>query len=319
MSAWRRLVERPQQVWLRRAIFQVHLWLGLMLGVYVVMLSVTGSALVYRVELHRLLSTQRPAYRPGAMPMTTEELRAAAERAYPGHAITRVGEEFSRRDPTIEIWVEQGGVTRERLFDPYTGEDLGNAITQGELGVIWLARLHDELLFDRTGKYVNGAGSAVFTLLVLTGAIVWWPGIARWRRSLTVGVRSGWKRINWDLHSAMGAWLFLFMLVWGVSGIYLGIPEPFSNFVDAVSDPTIDYGDRVGDIVLLWLTWLHFGRWNNEWLKALWAVIGLVPAVMFVTGLVMWWQRVVRPMRQRRARTAIGPSPERVTTADTAT
>jgi uncharacterized iron-regulated membrane protein len=298
VTVWRRLVDQPQKIWLRRAVFQVHLWIGLILGLYVVVLSVTGSLLVYRVELDRWMATPRPAYLPDATPLTAAQLQVMAERAYPGYAVTRVGERISPRYPTIEIWVERAGTTRERLFDPYTGADLGDAVTRGELAVLWIARLHDELLFDRTGKYVNGLGSALFTVLVCTGAIVWWPGISRWRRSLAVGVRSGWKRVNWDLHSALGAWLFLFMLVWGVSGIYLGIPEPFSNVVDAVSDPQLEYGERVGDVVLLWLTWLHFGRWNNEALKALWAIVGFVPALMFVTGAVMWWQRVVRPRRQ---------------------
>jgi hypothetical protein len=32
-------------------------------------------------------------------------------------------------------------------------------------------------------------------------------------------------------------------------------------------------------------------------LKAVWAVIGLVPALMFVTGVIMWWSRVVRRRR----------------------
>jgi uncharacterized iron-regulated membrane protein len=32
-------------------------------------------------------------------------------------------------------------------------------------------------------------------------------------------------------------------------------------------------------------------------LQALWAVVGLVPAIMFVTGLIMWWNRVVRKRR----------------------
>ena len=84
------------------------------------------------------------------------------------------------------------------------------------------------------------------------------------------------------------------MLMWGVPGIYLGIPQPFSDFVDAVSDPNIEYGERWGDVALLWLTRLHFGRWRNApVLKALWAVLGLVPALMLITGVVMWWQRVV--------------------------
>jgi uncharacterized iron-regulated membrane protein len=163
--------------------------------------------------------------------------------------------------------------------------------------VLWVVRLHDELLLDRPGKYWNGVGSAVFTVLVVSGAVVWWPGIARWRRSLAVGLRGGWKRITWDLHSAMGFWLFAFMLIWGVSGVYLGIPEPFAAFVDAVSDPLADYGERPGDIVLAWLVRLHFGRWRSEPLKAVWALIGLVPALMFVTGVIMWWNRVVRPGR----------------------
>jgi uncharacterized iron-regulated membrane protein len=29
-------------------------------------------------------------------------------------------------------------------------------------------------------------------------------------------------------------------------------------------------------------------------LKALWAIIGLVPLMMLVTGVIMWWNRVLR-------------------------
>ncbi len=32
-------------------------------------------------------------------------------------------------------------------------------------------------------------------------------------------------------------------------------------------------------------------------MKALWAIVGVVPAIMFVTGLLMWWNRVVRKRR----------------------
>ncbi len=295
MGTWKQWVQQPQRVWLRRAAFQIHLWTGLALGLYIVVLSVTGSALVYRRELDVWLAAPRPTFDPNAHRLSKDELRAAAERAYPGYAVTRVGDRVTRRNPTIEVWLERGSDKKERLLNPYTGEDLGDAVTRGELALIWIARLHDELLFDRAGKYWNGALSGVMTILVLTGLIVWWPGISRWRRSLGVKMSGGWKRFNWDLHSAMGFWLFLFMLVWGVSGLYLGIPEPFSDFVDAISDPNAYLGDRPGDIVLMWLTRLHFGRWQSAPLRAVWAIVGLAPAIMFVTGLVMWWSRVVRP------------------------
>jgi uncharacterized iron-regulated membrane protein len=299
MKLRQRFWRQPQQVWLRRASFQIHLWLGIAIGLYIVMLSLTGSALVYRIELDRFFSTKRPAFVPGKPALPKEQLQASAERLYPGWTVTRVGERISRRNPTLELWLEKDGQKKERLFNPYTAEDLGDAVTRGELGVMWLARLHDELLFDREGKTWNGIGSIVFTVLVLSGAVVWWPGITRWRRSLGVSLHGGWKRFNWDLHSALGFWLFLFMIVWGVSGIYLGIPEPFANFIDAVSDPDIEYGKRWGDVLFAWLVKLHFGRWRSAPLKALWAIVGLVPAIMFVTGTIMWWQRVVRPRMRK--------------------
>jgi uncharacterized iron-regulated membrane protein len=292
---WTQWVRQPQQVWLRRALFQVHLWSGLAIGLYIVVLSVTGSALVYRNELDRFFATPRPVYDATARRLTTDQLRAFAEKAYPGWSITRVGDRITRRNPTIEIWIERQGEKKERLFNPYTGADLGPSFTAGERFVLWLARLHDELLFDRPGRYWNGMLSLVMTVLVITGLVVWWPGSSRWKRSLQIRRSSGWRRFNWDLHSALGFWLFLFMLMWGVSGFYLGVPEPFSTFVDYISDPDAFLGERPGDVVLLWLTRLHFGRWREApVLKAVWAVIGLVPALMFVTGVIMWWNRVMR-------------------------
>jgi uncharacterized iron-regulated membrane protein len=294
-NVWTQWVRQPQTLWVRRALFQVHLWTGLAIGLYIVVLSITGSVLVYRNELDSSFATTRPTYDGKAKRLTTDELRTAAVRAYPGWEVTRVGETITRRNPTIEIWVERRGEKKERLFNPYTGADLGDSVTQGEYFVLWLARLHDELLFDRPGRYWNGMLSLVMTVLVVTGLIVWWPGSSRWKRSLGIKWSSGWRRFNWDLHSAIGFWMFLFMLMWGISGFYLGVPEPFSNFVDYISDPDAFLGERPGDVVLLWMTRLHFGRWRNlPVLKAVWAVIGLVPALMFVTGVIMWWNRVIR-------------------------
>jgi uncharacterized iron-regulated membrane protein len=297
MSVWTGLLRQPQSVWVRKAMFQIHLWTGMAIGLYIVVLSITGSALVYRNELDRMFASPRPVFDEKRPKLSEEQIRAAVAAIYPTSEITELGTRVTRRNPTVSVTMERAGVTTVRLFDPYTGADLGDAFTQGEMFVLWVVRLHDELLFDQEGRWWNGFLSAVMTLLVMTGLVVWWPGSARWRRGLVFKWSSGWKRFNFDLHSALGFWLFLFMLMWGVSGFYLGIPEPFTNIVDAVSDPDA-LEERPGDIVLTWLTRLHFGRWRTlPWLKATWAVIGLVPAIMFVTGAVMWWNRVVRRRR----------------------
>lgn len=293
-------MRQPQKLWLRRALFQVHLWCGLIAGLYIAMLSLTGSVMVYRLELQRALSAPRPAFQENTPHKTTEEITAAAERAHPGFVVTFVGDRVVRRDPTITVRLEKPGEeTRERLFNPYTGEELGEAFTDGEAWILWTAELHDDLLFGLEGRWWNGVGSWVVTALALTGLVVWWPGIMRWRRSLLPHREATWPRFFWDLHSAFGFWLFGFVLLWGVSGAYLGIPGPFiaaSEYAFGIPEAS----ETLGDKILLWMTRLHFGRWRNGWLQAIWFVVGLVPALLFITGAVMWWNRVVRRPRGSR-------------------
>jgi len=342
MGTWTQWLRQPQRVWLRRATFQIHLWGGLILGLYVVVLSLTGSVLVYRNELDRYLSTPHAAFDEKAKAMNADELRAAALRAYPGWQVSEVVEGRTVRrpprgggpggaaggpaggpgaaqgpgggrgrgnrlpDPTAMITLEKDGTKKERLFNPYNGQDLGDYTTQGQFFIMWIVRLHDELLLDRPdGPWWNGLLSLVFTVLVISGLIVWWPGISRWKRSLVFKWSSGWRRLNWDLHSVLGFWLLLFMLMWGVSGWYLGMPEPLTNLVERFSNPEVEYGERAGDIALMWLSRLHFGRWRDPgwgpWLKAVWAIVGVVPAILFVTGAIMWWNRKVRHRVARNA------------------
>jgi uncharacterized iron-regulated membrane protein len=205
-----------------------------------------------------------------------------------------MGDRVRRNNPVIEIRMQQGTDIKDRLFNPYTGEDLGEALTRGTRAILWLASLHDELLFGERGRFWNGIGSALVTLLCLSGAFIWWPGVKAWRRAASVKWNAAWPRFNFDLHSAAGFWFFAIIFIWAVSGIYLAIPEPFAAVVDYVSAPEELLGDRTGDIVLRWLVRLHFGRWQSGTLKAVWVLLGLVPVLLCVTGVVMWWQRVFK-------------------------
>ncbi|NOT28292.1 MAG: PepSY domain-containing protein, partial [Acidobacteria bacterium] len=131
---------------MRRAVYQVHLWTGLVLGLYLVMLSLTGSALVYRLELNRLFQAPAPTFDPDRVPMASDALAEAARRAYPGYDATAVGTRISRNRPVVEVRLERGDDLLERLFDPYTGADLGDAMSPVMRTLTWLARLHDDLL-----------------------------------------------------------------------------------------------------------------------------------------------------------------------------
>src|SRR5207253_8932205 len=89
-SLFERLWRRPQGVWARRALFQIHLWSGLGVGIYLVLISVTGSFLVYRIELHKMFSRPPMTVAVTGERLTDDQLKAAAIRAHPNHTVTNV-------------------------------------------------------------------------------------------------------------------------------------------------------------------------------------------------------------------------------------
>jgi uncharacterized iron-regulated membrane protein len=201
-SGWQQWIHQPQRLWLYSALFNVHYMIGVVAGIYIGLMSLTGAVLVYRDEL--------------------------------------------------SPWIR----------------------------VEWLVKLHSNLLAGPIGRSVNGVGAACLTLLCLTGAFIWWPGIKNWRRSLTVGWRSNFARIQWDLHSALGFWSFPFIFVWAISGAYFAFPNVFNAVIPADS------------LSLLWLAELHFGRF--DWAtKAVWSLVGLVPAVLAFTGIFVCCRRMI--------------------------
>jgi uncharacterized iron-regulated membrane protein len=300
MSSWEKWVNRPQSLCLRRALFQVHLWTGIGIGLYVLLMSVSGSVLVYRRELSLAFSREpRISAGPGAR-MSVDELKQTAKRAYPEYEATRVYEPKNPDQP-IEIVLEHGEKRLQRLFNPYTGADLGDSLQPGFRFILWLADLHDNLLWGRTGRRLNLAGGILGTLLCLTGAIIWWPGLNHWRDSLSVRWKENRKGFNWALHSAMGFWSIAFIFMWGITGIYLSIPESFNAIVDFL-EPAHESSKalRFGDQFLYWLARVHFGRFAGQPVKFIWTVLGFAPAVLFVTGTLMWWKRVLGPWMRRR-------------------
>ena len=59
---------------------------------------------------------------------------------------------------------------------------------------------------------------------------------------------------------------------------------------------------RTGDTVVSWLGPLHTGHFGNLAVKTLWAIAGLAIPALFVTGFIMWCNRVVGPRMKRSAR-----------------
>jgi len=114
-----------------------------------------------------------------------------------------------------------------------------------------------------------------------------------------------WKfpfaRLSWDLHSALGFWAFFCSDV-GISGLYFAFPQPF-NAVFGLIDP----GGHFTDSTLAGLSSLHFGRFG--WFaEAVWTLLGLMPAVLAVTGVFLCCRRMIfkAPLSDRTSRALPG-------------
>lgn len=145
-----------------------------------------------------------------------------------------------------------------------------------------IADLHENWLTGPTGRTANGIGALCVTLLCLTGAVIWWPGIMHWRRSLTVAWRTSFARTNWDLHSAIGFWCFPFVLMWAVSGAYL----VFQN--QLVASGVLDPWGRVA----YWLAQLHIGQFSR-FARVMWVLVGVTPAILAFTGMFICCRRII--------------------------
>src|SRR5262245_8674100 len=126
MTAWTRWVRQPQTLFLRKALFQIHLWTGIGVGLYVVALCASGSVLVYRNELYNRFSPHPVAVSGTGNPMGDDEIRRAALRAFPTYKVKEVT--VPDANHAAEVTLSRGEETMRRLFHPYTGEDLGDPL-----------------------------------------------------------------------------------------------------------------------------------------------------------------------------------------------
>jgi len=291
MSFWR----QPKPTLLRRALFQIHLWTGVIIGVYIVLISITGSAVVFRRDLLQSKLGNIPAKEVAAdaKRLSDAQLREAVLRQYPGSTITKIVVSRRRLAPNEVTLMKDGDVLQER-FNPYTGADMGDAHPQSVAVMEWFVDLHDNLLTGETGRKVNAIGGGLLCLLCLTGVIIWWRACGAWYKGFFFNPKSSWKRINFDLHAALGFWGIAILFLWGLTGIYFAFPDPFIKAVDYFEPPERFTSGRQGDAFIAWLVRMHFGRYGGMGVRITYVIIGILPAVMFVTGAVMWWNRVLR-------------------------
>ncbi len=254
---------------LKKSILWIHKWLGLITGVVVFLVSLSGAIYTFHDELKLLVYPDKYFVQPPASeatPLPLTELLQRAKEALPA------GEEISRVDlyPAAgRSWIFRASDTDaagfghwnyfryyKRVFmNPYTGECVAIEDSKNEFFQLIL-QLHMNLLLGKTyGHAIVAYSTIIFAALLATGMILWWP--KKWhgktlRRSVWLDRKAKWKRFNYDLHNVWGFYVFPIALILCLTGLLFSFPEwkksysaffnqfSFSNTTSATPQNTTD-------------------------------------------------------------------------------
>ncbi|WP_445372149.1 PepSY-associated TM helix domain-containing protein [Methylomonas sp. HW2-6] len=250
----------------------VHRYAGLATTAFLIIVGLTGSLLAFYHELDTWLN---PAFSVPAAGQPRLELPVVLERVERLAPNARL-QSVNLGHDLVEVWLEpktnpMNGKPYaldydQLLLNPYNGDELGRRkwgdLSQGLTNLLpFVYRLHYALALDEIGGWIMGITALVWTLDSFVGFYLTLPPARRnaagapakpfWRR-WAVAWKIKWQgsayRINFDLHRAGGLWLWLLLLTFAWSSVYMNLSDSVyapvtRTLVGEYHEPWIDVPD----------------------------------------------------------------------------
>lgn len=216
----------------RKHLVPVHRWVGLTLGLVVLLSALTGAGLAFRKQLDPLVYPRiaRASSCPRMLPL--DAFVDAARAKHPTGTV-----DFVRVEDVPDRPVQVRFLNKDTLyFDRCTGAlSASQNRYAGVFGVMeWL---HRGRWLPTAGGWLMGAGAlAVLLVLGSLGLYLWWPrSPRRFTQAIKLDRRLKGPAFTLGLHRTVGAWVALPLLLSAVTGL--------PNAFDWLHDRLVAIGD----------------------------------------------------------------------------
>ena len=216
--------KRNRSVFYRIAAW-LHLWLGLVSGIVVIIVSITGAVLTFEEELRWLFQPYQKVQDNGKPFLPPSALAAAAKKEYKIPGVSAVIYRGRNRS-VIVPWYGDRKNYLVNYLDPYTGQALHSQPLDSDFYRIMVIGHYQLWLPRNIGQPIVAYATLIFVITLITGLVLWWP--KRWnastrKQSFFIRTKATLKRLNYDLHNVLGFYAMLIALILGLTGMVFGM------------------------------------------------------------------------------------------------
>lgn len=197
----------PFAVSMRKRTLKIHRIIGLITGLVVFVVAITGCLWVFKDEIEENYADRAIEERVSESILTVSEAREIAEKAVPGQAIH--GVVYHKNITPIEVIFYQADPAfyQSVYLHPYSGKVLHRKdhfsgffafVLKGHT-TLWLPPV--------LGSWIVGLSVLFFLVIIVTGMILWWPKTKKARKqrfTFQWKETTKWRRKNYDLHAIIG-------------------------------------------------------------------------------------------------------------------
>lgn len=207
---------------IKKTIGFIHLWLGLLSGLVVFIVSITGCIYAFQEEIQNITQPYRFVESKTTKALLPSQLKSIAETQIDSSVAKRIRFGDINESASVDLAGPDGSYYNVYI-DPYNGHVLKVKNYKTDFFVIILY-LHMYLLLPyKIGGFIVSTATIIFVIMLITGIVLWWPknkSAAKQRFSIKWNAK--WRRVNYDMHNVLGfymSWVIVFIaltgLVWG--------------------------------------------------------------------------------------------------------